>query len=73
MIPRLMPCSSSPPAGEATRRKQVDEVGHRHLGLADADRLDEHDVEAGRLAQEQRLAGAAGDAAEGAAGRATGG
>ena len=44
--------------------EEVDEVGHRHLGLADADRLDEHDVEPGRLAQQQRLARAAGHAAE---------
>ena len=34
MIPRLMPCSSSPPPGETRRHEQVDQVGHRHLGLA---------------------------------------
>src|SRR5262249_53279361 len=38
------------------------------LRLADADGLDHHHVEAGRLAQEHRLAGSAGDAAEGAGG-----
>ena len=59
--------------GGGDEHEQVDEVGHRHLGLADADRLDEHDVEAGRLAQQQRLAGAAGDAAQRARRTGTGG
>ena len=67
MIPRLMPWSSSPAARRHQQHEQVDHVGHRELGLAHADRLDEHDVEAGRLAQQHRLAGAAGDAAERAA------
>ena len=63
MIPRLMPCSSSPPAGE-DEQEEVDQVGDRDLGLADADGLDDDDVEPGGLAQQHRLAGAAGDAAE---------
>ena len=64
MIPRLMPCSSSPPPGRDQQQEQVDHVGDRDLGLADADGLDDHDVEAGRLAQQHRLAGAPGHAAE---------
>ena len=46
------------------QHEEVDEVGDGHLGLADADGLDDHDVEPGRLAEQQRLAGAPGDAAE---------
>ena len=56
----------------ARRDEHEEEVDHRrdlHLRLADADRLDQHDVEAGGLAQQQRLARAARDAAERAAGR----
>ena len=39
-------------------------LGDRRLGLADADRLDQHDVAAGRLAEQHGLARLAGDAAE---------
>ena len=46
------------------QHEQVDHAGDRDLRLADADGLDEHDVEAGRLAHEHRLAGAPRDAAE---------
>ena len=53
-----------------------EEVDHRRdgdLGLADADRLDEHDVVARRLADEHRLARALRDAAEASRPTATGG
>jgi hypothetical protein len=43
---------------------------HDGLALPDADGLDEHDVEAGGLAHEDRLAGPARDAAERAGARA---
>ena len=56
----------------ARREQQHEHVDHsrdRDLGLADADRLDEHDVEAGGLAHQHRLAGAARHPAERAARR----
>ena len=55
----------------ARRDQHEEEVDHGrdgHLRLSDADRLDQHDVEARGFAQQQRLPCAAGDA-EGAAGR----
>ena len=36
-------------AGQQQHEEEVDHVGDRDLGLADADRLDDDDVEAGRL------------------------
>jgi len=54
------------------QRDQDEAVGHagdRGLRLPDADRLDDHDVEASRLAHEHRLAGHVGHAAEHAARR----
>ena len=52
-------------AGQQQQHEHVDHVGDRGLRLADADRLDDHDVEAGGLAQQQRLAGAPRDPAQG--------
>ena len=43
-------------AGRDEHEEQVDHRRDLHLRLADTDRLDEHDVEAGGLAQEHRLA-----------------
>ena len=51
-------------AGEREQQERVDHVGDGDLGLADADGLDEHDVEAGRLDDDDRLARRPGDAAE---------
>ena len=48
--------------------EQVDHLGDRRLGLADAHGLDQHRVVAGGLAQQHGLASATGDAAEGAPG-----
>ena len=47
---------------EREDEEEVDHVGHGRLSLADADRLHEDDVEPGGLAEEHRLARAAGDA-----------
>ena len=44
--------------------EEIDHVGDGDLGLSDTDGLDDHDIEAGRLTQEHRLAGATGDATE---------
>ena len=55
----------------ARRDQHEEEVDHRrdlHLRLADADGLDQDDVEAGRFAEQERLARPARHAAEGAAG-----
>ncbi len=60
-------------AGGHEQGEQVDHVGDRHLGLADADGLDEHDVEPGRLAQQHGLTGAAGDTPRGGRCRGRGG
>ena len=49
-MPRFTPCSSSPAAGREQQHEQVDHPGDRDFGLADADRLDDHDVEPGGLA-----------------------
>ena len=73
MMPRLMPCSSSPPPGASRSDEAVDHVGDRGLALADADRLDHDHAVARRLAGERRLARAARDAAQRAAGRARAG
>ena len=50
--------------GGGQQDEAVDHVGHDGLGLADADRLDEHHVEAGGLAQQGGLTGAPGHATE---------
>ena len=68
MTPLLIACSSSPALRQLQQHEQVDHAGDRDLALADADRLDDHDVEAGRLAHQHRLARARGHAAERAAG-----
>ena len=60
-------------AGEQQHEEEIDHVGDGDLRLADADRLDDDDVEAGRLAQRHRLARLARDAAERARRWATGG
>ena len=51
-------------AGEHQHEEAVDHVGDDGLRLADADRLDEHDVVAGGLHEDDRLARRRGDAAE---------
>ena len=51
MIPRLMPWSSSPPAGEATSTNRSTRSATATSDWPDADRLDDHEVEAGGLAQ----------------------
>lgn len=53
-------------ACEHEGQEGVGELGDGELGLADADGLDEDDIEASGLADEHGLAGAGGDAAEGA-------
>ena len=55
-------------AGDEQEQEEVRHAGDRGLALSDAHGLDEHDVEARGLADEERLAGAARDAAERAAG-----
>src|SRR5262245_14673059 len=57
-----------PRAGKHQHEEEVDHRRDRDLGLADADRLDQHDVVARRLAHEDGLARPPRDAAEGAAG-----
>jgi hypothetical protein len=52
--------------GQLQQHEAVGHAGHRGFGLADADRLDDDDVVAGGLAQQQRLARVLGDAAEAA-------
>ena len=56
-------------AGQGQEEERVDHPGHGHLGLADADGLDQHDVVRRRLEHRHRLHGGPGDAAEGAGGR----
>jgi hypothetical protein len=56
--------------GEREEDKAVGHARDRGFGLPDADRLDDHDVVARRLAQRKRLARLVRDAAEGATGRA---
>ena len=51
----------------ASRRRQdqnehIDDIGNRGFGLADADRLDQYCIEAGRLAHQAGLARATRDA-----------
>ncbi len=46
-------------AGEHEQQEEVDHVGDRGLRLPDADGLDEHDVVAGGLDDDDRLAGRA--------------
>ena len=64
MIPRLMPWRSSPPVGEASSTNRSVRSATATSLWPDADRLDQHHVEAGGLAQQQRLAGAAGHPAQ---------
>jgi hypothetical protein len=56
--------------GQLQQHEHVGHAGHRALALADADRLDDHDVEAGRLEHTHRLARHLRHATERAAGRA---
>ena len=56
----------------AGQQQQHEHVGHLRdpgLGLSDADGLDDDDVEAGRLAEDQRLATAPGNTTQGLPGR----
>src|SRR5439155_1373188 len=57
-------------AGQQQDQEEVDHRGDRELRLPDADRLDQHDVVARRLADEQRLPRAACHPAERAGRRA---
>ena len=56
--------------GQLHQHEHVGHAGHRHLALADADRLDDHHVVAGRLEHQHRLARLLGHAAQRAARRA---
>ena len=60
-------------ARQHQREEEIGHVGDRGLGLADADGLDQDDIEARGLAQEHRLARLGGDAAERAGRQARGG
>ena len=51
-------------AGQGEEQEGVDHAGHRRLGLADADRLDQHHVVRRGLEHEHRLAGGPGHAAQ---------
>ncbi len=73
MMPRLMPCSSSPPPGEHQHDEHVDHVGDCGFRLADADGFDEHHIEACCFDEKHRLARAACDAAQCCARRRRGG
>ena len=53
--------------GQLQQHEHVGHAGDGRLALADADRLDDHDVEAGGLAHQHRLARLLGHAAERAA------
>jgi hypothetical protein len=55
--------------GRQQHHGAVGQTGDLDLGLADADRLDQHDLAARRVEHPQRLRGRAGQAAEVAAGR----
>ena len=55
--------------GQLQQQEAIDHAGDGGFRLADADGLHDHHVIAGRLAQQQALAGAAGDAAQVPAGR----
>ena len=65
----LDPLQAVAGAGQHQHQERVDHVGDRDLRLADADGLDEHDVEAGRLDDDDRLARRARHAAERAGAR----
>jgi hypothetical protein len=56
-------------AGQHQRKEKVRHIGNGSFRLADAHRLDQDHVVAGRLAQQQGLARSCSDAAEGAGGR----
>src|SRR3546814_8744451 len=56
-------------SGQEQEQEKVRHARDRGLRLSDADRLDDDDVEAGRLADEHRLPRAARDAAERGPGR----
>ena len=65
-----MPCNSSPPPGGNQEQEQVDHVGDRDFRLADADRFDEHHIEARCFTRQHGLASVASYPAElSAAGR----
>ena len=57
MMPALIACTSSPVPGTSTTTVDVSGPGHVHFVLSDADGLDQHDVEAGRVEHERRVAG----------------
>ncbi len=56
-------------ARQGEHEEEVGHVGDRGFRLADADRLDQQDVEARRLAKDHRLAGSRGDASQRSGGR----
>ena len=55
-MPFLMPWSWSPVRARVSKQEGVDHAGHGDLGLAHADRLDQHHVVAGGLEHRHRLA-----------------
>ena len=55
-------------AAEQQQQERVDQLADGDFGLADADRLDEHDAVTGRLAELHDLARTPRDAAEGSTG-----
>ena len=68
MIPRLRPCSSSPPPGATSTRKRSTIAATATSDCPTPTVSTSTTSKPGGLAQQQRLAGAAGDAAERAAG-----
>ena len=66
ITPAFMNCSASPGAGLGAERDEVGAVGDLGLGLADADGLDDHEVEE-RAHQHRGRIGDLGEAAEPAA------
>ena len=65
--PRLEDLDRIAAAGLQCDQRRVGDLGDFDLGLSDADRLDQHDVETERVHQRYRVGGRAGDAAEVAA------
>ena len=72
-MPFLMPWSWSPVRARVRKQEGVDHAGDGHLGLADADRLDQHHVVPRGLEHQHRLGRGPGDAAERAGARARAG
>ena len=67
-MPALIAWMSSPEAGDGHHDDRVDGAHHVHLVLADADRLDQHPVEAGGVEQVDGVARGAGEPPHGCRG-----